>query len=294
VTRTSGGDDPGLGGAGELGTGDMPGSASQGSSGPDPRLPARVVSAMLLARRVTIGALRRWHRHEVMPGGRTIDGPVLFVGNHGFGGIVDVNVFAALATIDGLGPSRPLTILTHKMAWTFKVGRLIEAVRAQPASDATALDAFARGDHVLVFPGGDIEAAKPYKHRNRIVFSGRRGFARLARDAGVPIVPIVTAGAGESLLVVSDGLWLARTLRLDRMLRMKAAPISVSVPWGLNIGLVGIFLPYLPLPTKLCTAVLEPMRPASGETADDFGDRVESVMQAALDELTRGRITLLG
>ncbi len=153
--------------------------------------------------------------------------------------------------------------------------------------------AFERGNHVLVFPGGDVEQGKSFADRDKIVFAGRRGFARLAIDGGVPIVPVVTAGAGESLLVLSDGQRLARALRLDRTLRMKALPVSVSLPWGLSVGVVGL-VPYLPLPTKLTTAVLDPMWPVDGESPDAFGDRVETTMQTALSTMTAGRTPLLG
>lgn len=126
---------------------------------------------------------------------------------------------------------------------------------------------------------------EPHRDRNKIIFAGRSGFARLAIEAGVPIVPVVTAGAGDSLLVLSDGQKLAKTLKLDRLLRMNALPVSVSFPWGLNVGLVGL-LPYVPLPAKIRTRVLPPMRPKPDETAVAFAHRVETAMQAALDTLT--------
>jgi len=253
-----------------------------------------LVATMSALRRLSIEALRRYHRHDTALTGCGIEDPVLFVANHGFGGIIDINVIATLATLDELRLTRPVTILTHEMAWTFKVGKLVEAVGAGPAARSTAISAFARGNHVLVFPGGDIETARSYADRNKIVLSGRRGFARLAQDVDVPIVPVVTAGAGESLFVLTDGQSIARTLRLDRMLRMKAAPVSLSLPWGLNVGAVGMFLPYLPLPSKLATRVLDPMRPTHAEPAEAFGDRVEAAMQTALTAMTRRRIPLLG
>ncbi|MSX07815.1 MAG: glycerol acyltransferase, partial [Actinobacteria bacterium] len=163
----------------------------------------------------------------------------------------------------------------------------------RPAGRQTALDAFAEGSSVLVFPGGDVDALKSWRHRNDIVFSGRTGFARLAIEAGVPVVPVVTAGAGESLLVLSSGKRLARALRLDKVLRLKTLPLSVSIPWGVNLGLVGL-LPYLPLPTKLGTTVLAPMRPEADETAEEFAVRVHSAMQAELDELTKDRRPVIG
>lgn len=47
-----------------------------------------------------------------------------------------------------------------------------------------------------------MDAAKSWRDRNGICFAGRTGFARIAIEHGVPIVPVVTAGAGET----PDGL----------------------------------------------------------------------------------------
>ena len=101
---------------------------------------------------------------------------------------------------------------------------------------------------------------------------------------GTPIVPIVTAGAGDTLLVLSDGSRLARALRLDKLLRLKALPVSVSLPWGLNVGVAGL-LPYLPLPAQLHTRVLAPVARRPRERATAYGDRVERLMQEALTAL---------
>jgi 1-acyl-sn-glycerol-3-phosphate acyltransferase len=252
-----------------------------------------IVTAMSALRRLGIDVVRRYNRLETDLPERPLAEPVLFVANHGFGGLFDLNVFAVLATFDRLELDRPVTMLAHKLAWTLQVGRLLEPLGARPASRGAALDAFATGHHVLVMPGGDLDAFKSFADRNRIVFGGRQGFADVAITAGVPVVPIVTAGAGESLLVLSDGAHLARALRLDTLLRLKALPVSVSVPWGLNVGAVGL-LPYLPLPTKLHTRVLDPLRPDLRETAEDFAHRVVAAMQQALDDLTAHRKPLLG
>ncbi|ORA06843.1 glycerol acyltransferase [Mycolicibacterium bacteremicum] len=244
-------------------------------------------------RKLGIEFVRKYNRLEIDTAEHRFDEPVLFVANHGFGGIFDLNVFATSAALEQLQLDRDVTILTHQLAWTLGVGRFIEPIGARPASVESAQDAFARGEHVAVYPGGDIDAAKSWEDRNRIMFGGRTGFARLAIDNGVPIVPIVTAGAGESLFVISSGERLARATRLDRLLRLKSAPISVSLPWGLNIGAVGL-LPYLPLPSKLQTRVLPAMPAAPGEEPEDYAARVESAMQTALTEMTDGRTPLLG
>ncbi len=107
------------------------------------------------------------------------------------------------------------------------------------------------------------------------------------------VVPVVTAGAGEGAFVLTDGERLASAVGLDRALRYKVLPVSLSVPWGLSLGLSGL-LPYLPLPSKLVTAILPPMRPAAGEDAAGFAQRVEDAMQSRMDDLVANRIPLLG
>lgn len=259
-------------------------AASENTSG----IPDAVITALATMKKLGIDFVRRYHRLEIDSGAEIPDGPVLFVANHGFGGIFDLNVFSILATFEDLELDRPVTALTHQIAWTLQVGRFIEPFGARPASREAAMTAFENGEHVLVLPGGDIDAFKAYGDRDKIVFDGRSGFARLAIDAGVPIVPIVTAGAGESLYVLSDGQRLAKALRLDKLLRTKALPVSVSLPWGLNVGAVGL-LPYLPLPTKLLTAVLPPMHREADEDATSFAGRVEVAMQKRLTELAQQR-----
>lgn len=252
-----------------------------------------VRSAVFAFRRLGIEFVRRYNRLEVSTEQDNLAGPVLFVASHGFGGIFDLNVFATGAALEQMQLDRDVTVLTHQLAWTLGVGRFIEPLGARPASAESAQEAFARGDHVAVFPGGDIDAAKSWQDRNRVMFSGRSGFARLAIDQGVPIVPIVTAGAGESLLVLSSGERLARAARLDKLLRLKAAPVSVSLPWGLNVGAVGM-LPYLPLPSKLNTKVLPAMSAIEGEEPADYAARVQSAMQKALTEMTANRRPVIG
>lgn len=122
-----------------------------------------MITAIAAIRELGIDFVRRYHRLEISGELAAPDKPVLFVANHGFGGIFDLNVFT--------------------------------------------------------------------------------GFARLAMDAGVDIVPIGGAGV----------------------------------------------LPYLPLPSKLSTAILPPMRPEPDEDTGNFAARVQIAMQRSLSELASRR-----
>ena len=250
-------------------------------------LPDAAITALKVLRRVGIDFVHRYHRLDIR-GDFTSSEPVLFVANHGFGGVFDLNVLAIFAAFDRMNLDRPVTVLTHELFWTLKVGPLIEPLGCRPASWENARAAFSEGHHVLVLPGGDVDAFKAFSDRNKIVFAGRTGFARLSIELEQPIVPIVTIGAGESLFVISDGQRLARALRLDKRLRTKALPVSVSLPWGLNVGAVGL-LPYIPLPTKLSTRVLPALSAQPGESPTDFAARVQIEMQHALSAMADER-----
>jgi hypothetical protein len=102
-------------------------------------------------------------------------------------------------------------------------------------------------------------------------------------------VPVVSIGAQEGQLFLTRGAGLAKRLGLKR-LRMEILPISVGFPFGLSVL---IFPPNLPLPTKVVTAVLEPIHIVrqfgKKPDVDDVDAHVRSVMQTALDGLAKER-----
>ena len=112
----------------------------------------------------------------------------------------------------------------------------------------------------------------------------------------MPIVPIVSAGGQETALFLSRGEGLARLLRLDKLFRLKVLPISLAVPWGLNIG---DMLGHFPLPAKISVRALKPiyLRDQFGEDpdVDQIYDHLMGTMQAELDLLYRDRrLPLIG
>jgi len=144
---------------------------------------------------------------------------------------------------------------------------------------------------VLVYPGGDIEVHRPWSARHEIRFAGRKGFLRLAKEANVPIVPVVSLGGQDTYFPITDGQWIARALKLDKLARLKVLPISLALPWGLNVG---DFLGHLPLPAKIRQEVLEPIDVVSkfGDDADsdDAYDYVTGRMQETLTAMAASRV----
>jgi 1-acyl-sn-glycerol-3-phosphate acyltransferase len=219
------------------------------------------------------------------------EGPVLLVGNHSGGNLTpDTHVFT-LAFTTYFGVERRFHQLAHNLVLSIPgLGPLRKygTVAATPANAEYALRA---GAALLVYPGGDYEVHRPSWESARVDFGGRRGFIRLAQRHGVPLVPVVSIGGQETALFLSRGEWLARLLALDRMFRLKVLPISVALPWGLNLG---DMLGHVPLPAKITIEVLPPID-VSELDVDEAYDLVVGRMQETLAALqAERRLPVLG
>lgn len=238
-----------------------------------------------------------WYRGEVRGlGNIPDDGPVLLVGNHSGGNMMPDTLVLMLAFNAYFGAERAFYQLAHNlvvsMPWLSDL-RKFGTVAASPENARKALEA---GAALLVYPGGDYEVHRPTSQSGRIDFDDRKGFIRLALDQDVPLVPVVAIGGQETALFLSRGEWLARLLRLDRMFRLKVLPISLSLPWILNVG---DMLGHIPLPAKITVEVLPPihLREQFGEDpdVDEIYDHITGLMQDTLDALSaERRLPILG
>lgn len=236
-------------------------------------------------------SLSTYHGWKVTGDPGDLTHPVLFISHHGFGTYSDPAIYAMAATLTSFDRILPVRVLAHDINWKVGLGALMDALGCIPASRDSVAEAAEARMHVAVLPGGDYDIAKPWRERNTVSFYGRSGFARMALELGLPIVPVVTAGAAEGAYVISNGAGIARALRLNKLIRFNVAPVSLSVPWGLSVG--GM-LPYLPMPTRLESRVLPQMPALPGEEPGDYALRVERAMQDAMDEMVgrRGRLPL--
>lgn len=232
-----------------------------------------------------------WFRGEVRGlGNIPDDGPVLMVGNHSGGNMTPDTLILTLAFSAYFGVERPFYQLAHNlvlsMPWLSDLRRF-GTVAASPANARRALEA---GAALLVYPGGDYEVHRPSSQANRIDFDDRKGFIRLALAQHVPLVPVVSIGGQETALFLTRGEGLARLLRLDRMFRLKVLPISLALPWVVNIG---DMLGHVPLPAKITVEVLPPIDLEAefgpDPNVDEVYEHVTRLMQQTLDALADER-----
>ena len=226
----------------------------------------------------------RYFRLKHQGGAHVPKGPVMFVANHN-GGIMGPDLMCTLPLLWRLlGPASPLYALAHDFAMRqfTPLGTVLQTVGAIRACRENAERVLRGGGQLLVYPGGDLDAYRSFKRRNQIRILPRTGFATVARDLGVPIVPVVAQGAHRSAYIFSEGERIAQLLQLRKWARLERFPLALALPWGFAPG---PWLPYLPLPFPIQLRILAPVRVAKEESAHEAAERVQTLMQHALDEM---------
>jgi 1-acyl-sn-glycerol-3-phosphate acyltransferase len=225
------------------------------------------------------------------------EGPVLLVGNHSGGTLIADTFVFGQHFYDHFGPERRFHQLAHDLVFAIPgVRASLSRYGTVPASPANMERALDRGAALLVYPGGDHETYRPSWESSEIDFAGRTGFVELAQKLGVPIVPVVAIGGQETAFFLGQGRGLAKTFRLDRLLRLKVFPAQLAPPLGLTV----LDLPIrIPLPAKITIQVLPPVdlqeRLGDEPDAEEAYRLVTATMQSSLDGLaTERRLPVLG
>jgi 1-acyl-sn-glycerol-3-phosphate acyltransferase len=232
-----------------------------------------------------------WFRGEVRGLGNIPDsGPVLLVGNHSGGNITPDTAVFTLAFSTFFGVERNFYQLAHNLVLSMPALGWLRKFGTVAASQSNARKALQSGAALLVYPGGDYEVHRPSWQRNKVDFDGRKGFIRLALGQNVPIVPVVSIGGQETAFFLSRGEGLAHSLYLDRLFRLKVLPVSLALPWGLNLG---DMLGHIPLPAKITIETLPAidLRQEFGPQPDiqEVYDHIVRLMQDTLDALAAER-----
>jgi 1-acyl-sn-glycerol-3-phosphate acyltransferase len=199
-------------------------------------------------------------------------GPALVVANHS-GGLP----YDGALLIHGLRTRHPahrrlrplVANFAFRARWMAPVVARIGGVRA---SMANALALLARGELVGVFPEGLRGVGKLYRERYRLTHFGRGGFVRLARAAGVPIIPVAIVGAEETHPL------LGKLTRVAKPLGLPYIPLTPTFPL---LGPLGL----LPVPTKWTIRIGAPIVvPRATGSADDTLELAETVRRR-IDEM---------
>ena len=234
------------------------------------------------------GALR-WFAPEVLGLEHVpVEGPALVVANHSGANLMPDAGALYAALVRHRGIDHPTYSLAYDalfaVPWLDSTLRRSGVLPASPANAEAALD---QGAVVVVYPGGDWEACRPWTERRRVELHDHCGFVRVALRKRVPVIPAVAHGSHEAVFILTRGERLARAVGLGR-LRMNVLPIELGLPFGLAPA----GLPTIPLPTKVTVQVLDPLDWSAWYGREDDPaavhrcyEETEAVLQHGLDRL---------
>lgn len=158
--------------------------------------------------------------------------PMLLVGNHTLYGLLDVPFLIAelwtrrRTVVRGLGDHRHYAIPVWREM--LESGGMVRGTR----DNVRAL--MREGENILVFPGGSEEVFKQRGERYTLKWKERVGFAKLAIEAGYPVVPFAAVGVEEMFDVVLDN----RTPGISRASELTKRLVGMPLPrWASASGL---------------------------------------------------------
>ncbi|MBW4614714.1 MAG: acyltransferase family protein [Desmonostoc vinosum HA7617-LM4] len=225
---------------------------------------------------------------------------VLFVGSHNGGLAAPDMLMMMYDWFRRFGVQQPVYGLMHPKVWQVSppLAQLVAKSGAIIAHPKMAYAALRSGASVLVYPGGAEDVFRPYSLRNKICFAGRQGFIKLALRENVPIVPLISCGAHDTLIVLADCYKILQQLHEWGMpwllgIDPEVFPIYLGWPWGLSFGP----LPNIPFPVSIYTRVCPPIvferygRKAASDRdyVNECYELVVSQMQKELDLLVKIR-----
>jgi 1-acyl-sn-glycerol-3-phosphate acyltransferase len=223
-------------------------------------------------------------------------GPALLIGSHNGGLAAPDMIMTMVDWFRHFGTERAAYGLMHPNIWQINphLAALAVKVGAIQAHPKMAIAALRRGACVLVYPGGAQDVFRPHCQRHQIHLSERKGFIKLSLREQVPLIPIVSCGAHDTLIVLADCYEQVKLMHQWGMpwlfdLDPEVFPLYIGLPWGLAIGPWPNFPWPFPIHLRVCPPIV--FERYGREAARDriyvaaCYEQVRCQMQQTLDQL---------
>jgi hypothetical protein len=222
----------------------------------------------------------RYHRFQVDGLEHvTRGGPALIVGYHGRAYAHDLAMLTAILHAElGYLPHAVFHGAADQMSlfkWLFVDGL---GFVTGDGDDMAAV--IARGEHVMITPGGAREGCRPFNVRYRVDWGQRTGYLRVALKYGLPIIPTAASGVDATFFGMNDGYRTSKKLG-----------VTNGFPLWLAVGATGLWPFSLPFPVQIRQMIGEPIHleehgkvdPRDEHALRALHDRVTLAVQSLLD-----------
>ena len=236
----------------------------------------------LLALEAVLAPLRAWTSPKFFNlDNIPAQGPVLLVGNHNLMGGIDAPLLMPAILAER---GRVVRGLAEHVLMVPGVRDILHRFGAVRGTRGNCLALLERGEAVVVFPGGGREAIRRKGEKYVLKWEGRTGFARMAIQAGAPIVPIAMIGIDDAYDIVADG---QSTLLSPVRGLVRALGINPELTPPL---LRGVGPTPVPRPERFYFSAGTPIDPAPWRDAQDLDAAAEAlrdVVRKGLEEELR-------
>lgn len=154
---------------------------------------------------------------------------------------------------------------------------LVETMGAVEGTRENALRLLAEGELIGASPGGVREAIAPRSQHYQVLWGQRMGFAHVATEAKVPVIPAFCENVEE--LYRSPGVGDPRVQQLYERTRLPIVPVA-------GMGL-------LPFPVKLRAWIGAPIEFSPDRTPDALRDRTKAAIEGLIAAHQGGRPRIL-
>lgn len=164
---------------------------------------------------------------------------------------------------------------------------LMRLLGAVPGYPEKGLELLKKGESVGVVPGGGEELVLGHENAYQLYWkshSGRQrcGFAKLAVDADVPVVPI--AGRNTEEMLWCPAAWLWNHFQLSKWYATHLVTLPGRLGWcfyQLQISLTFIVHLFfsIPIPVHVGMVIGKPLRCQKDESVQEFAKRCEKELQ---------------
>ncbi len=230
---------------------------------------------------------KQWyHRYAVDGLDRLLHGPpALIVGYHGRPFAYDMCMLT-VAIYDRLG-YLPHGFIHRGVDAIPPLKWFSDGIGFVTGDDARLAAAIARGEHLIVTPGGAREGCRSFRQRYRVAWAEHLGYLRVALRYRLRIVPVATAGADDTYIGLTDAHRIGVRIGLPRD--------WTWLPW-LGVGPLGVFPFSPPFPVRmrqLIGADIDLTRNGRADPDDRqallrLHERVTAAVQTLLDRAQAG------
>lgn len=223
------------------------------------------------------------------------EGAVLLTGNHSIYGMLDIPMLG-LEVWEKTG--RAVRGLGDHIHFKLPLWRdLLRSIGAVRGTREVCGRLFEAGEVVLVFPGGGREVMKHKHEQYQLIWKERIGFARMAIEHGVPIVPFAAVGVEDMFDVVLDADdvmhspvgALVRALGIEDQPWFRHGEIIPPIATGHGLGqLPRLERQYFLFGEPIDTAPYAG-RHTDGEACFELRTRVKSAIEGQIEQLREVR-----